>query len=478
MIDDRTSFARRAAGQVDRFDAIVLGAGQAGPSLATALAGNGRKTAIVEREYVGGSCINYGCTPTKTMVASARVAYLARRAADYGVRTGDVSVDMPRVRERKRAIVESFRNGSQQRLEGKDNLDLIFGEARFTGPRSVEVRLRDGGTSRLEADLIFINTGTRPAFPPIEGLDSVPALDNASIMELDAVPEHLIVLGGGYIGLEFGQMFRRFGAEVTIIEAGPQVLPREDPDIAAEIARIIREDGIDVRLETRAERFSKARSGRIEVEIGSDPRRTGRLEGTHLLVAVGRRPNSDALNLESAGIELDKRGYVPVDDRLETVTPGVYALGDINGGPAQTHVAYDDYRIVKSNLVDGGNASRKDRLIPYTVFIDPQLGRVGLTETEARRLGREMLIAKIPMERVARALELDEARGVMKAVIDRRSDQILGAAVLGIEGGEVVAALQTAMWGKLPYTVLRDGIFAHPTLAEAFNTLFGSAEPA
>ena len=459
-----------------RYDAIVIGAGQAGPSLATALAGSGRKTAIVEREFVGGSCINYGCTPTKTMVASARVAYLARRAADYGVRTGDVSVDMARVRERKRAIVESFRSGSEKRLEGKDNLDLIFGEARFTGPRSVEVELRDGAALSMEADLVFINTGTRPARLPIEGIDSVPALDNASIMELDRVPEHLIVLGGGYVGLEFGQMFRRFGARVTIIEAGPQVLPREDPDISAAVARIIQEDGIDLRLGTHAESIGPAGDGRIRVTIGSGSGQEVTLEGSHLLVAVGRQPNSDALDLQTAGIALDPRGYIPVNDRLETAAPGVYALGDINGGPAQTHVSYDDFRIVKANLIDGGDASRKDRVIPYTVFIDPQLGRVGLTETEARKLGRDLLVAKIPMDWVARALELDETRGVMKAVIDKESSQILGAAVLGIEGGEVMAAIQTAIWGKLPYTMLRDGIFAHPTLAEAFNTLFGSVE--
>ncbi len=466
------------------YDAIVIGAGQAGPPLATALAGSGRKTAIIEREHVGGSCINYGCTPTKTMVASARVAYLARRAADYGVRTGDVSVDMARVRERKRAIVESFRGGSQSRLEGKENLDLTFGEARlttfgearFTGPRSVEVQLREGGTLRMEADLVFINTGTRPVRPPIPGLDSVRALDNTSIMELDQLPEHLIVLGGGYVGLEFGQMFRRFGARVTMIQSGSQVLPREDPDIAEEVAGIIRGDGIDLHVDTRAERIRPVGEGAVRVAITSGSGQKSTLDGSHLLVAVGRQPNSDALNLESAGIELDPRGYIPVNDRLETAAPGVYALGDINGGPAQTHVSYDDFRIVKANLIDGGNASRKDRLIPYTVFIDPQLGRVGLTETGARKLGRDLLVARIPMDRVARALELDETRGVMKAVIDKESGQILGAAVLGIEGGEVMAAIQTAMWGKLPYTVLRDGIFAHPTLAEAFNTLFGSVE--
>jgi pyruvate/2-oxoglutarate dehydrogenase complex dihydrolipoamide dehydrogenase (E3) component len=469
---------------VTHYDAIVIGAGQAGPSLAAALAGSGRKTAIIEREHVGGSCINYGCTPTKTMVASARVAYLARRAADYGVRTGDVSVDMARVRERKRAIVESFRGGSQSRLEGKENLDLIFGEARFTtfgearfiGPRSVEVQLREGGTSRMEADIVFINTGTRPARPPIPGLDSVPALDNTSIMELDQLPEHLIVLGGGYVGLEFGQMFRRFGARVTMIQSGSQVLPREDSDIAEEVAGIIRGDGIDLHVDTRAERIGLVGEGAIRVAIASGSGQKSTLDGSHLLVAVGRQPNSDALNLESAGIELDPRGYIPVNDRLETEAPGVYALGDINGGPAQTHVSYDDFRIVKANLIDGGNASRKDRLIPYTVFIDPQLGRVGLTETDARKLGRGLLVEKIPMDWVARALELDETRGVMKAVIDKESGQILGAAVLGIEGGEVMAAIQTAMWGKLPYTVLRDGIFAHPTLAEAFNTLFGGVE--
>ncbi len=456
------------------YDAIVIGAGQGGGPLASALARAGRKTAIVEREHVGGTCINEGCTPTKTMVASARVAYLARRAADYGVHSGDVRVDLSRVRQRKRDIVESFRSGSERRLRDTPGLDLLEGEASFSGPRTISVRLA-GGTAELEADLLVINTGARPARPPVDGLDAVHVLNSTSIMELDQVPEHLLVLGGGYVGLEFGQMFRRFGSSVTIVQRGTKLLAREDDDIADEVAKILREDGIEVLLEADARRALTRRDGKIAlaVGIGGEQRE---LTGTHLLAAAGRTPNTEALQLANAGVDTDKRGHIVVDEQLRTSVPGVYAIGDVTGGPAFTHISYDDYRILKTNLIDGGSASTAGRLVPYTVFIDPQLGRVGLTEREARDSGRAIKVASMPMSYVARALELDETRGLMKAVVDAGSGQILGVAILGIEGGELMSLLEIAMLGKLPYTALRDAIFAHPTLAEALNNLFATLD--
>ncbi len=456
---------------IQQYDAIIIGAGQAGVPLSTAMAKAGWKTAIIERVHVGGTCINEGCTPTKTMVASARVAYLARRAADYGVHTGPVSVDMPVVRKRKHDIVESFRNGSQRRIERTEGVDLLMGETRFIEPKVVEVRLNNGEIRTLTAKSIFINAGDRPSKPAIEGLDSVPTLDSTSIMELDVVPEHLLILGGGYVGLEFGQMFRRFGSEVTVVQRGAHLLSREDDDVADEVAKILREDGIEVLLETSPLRAGQALDGSIQLTVRT-PGGERTLSGSHLLVAAGRVPNSDWLNLEAAGLQTDKRGNIQVNERLETNVAGIYALGDVKGGPAFTHISYDDFRIIRSNLLEHGNASIHDRLVPYTVFIDPQLGRIGLSESEARSTGRAIRVAKMPMNYVARALEVDESRGFMKAVVDAESGQILGCAVLGIEGGEIMAMLEVAMMGKLPYTVLRDAVFAHPTLAESLNNLF------
>jgi pyruvate/2-oxoglutarate dehydrogenase complex dihydrolipoamide dehydrogenase (E3) component len=455
----------------DRYDAIIIGTGQAGKPLAVALAEAGRKTAIIERKHVGGTCINVGCTPTKTMVASARVAYLARRGADYGVHANSMRVNVAEVRQRKQAIVESFRNGSQRHLQNTKNLELIFGEGSFSGPKSVTVRLQSGETRHLTADTIFINTGGRPEGPPLPGLESVPVLDSTSIMELDVLPNHLLVLGGGYIGLEFGQMFRRFGSAVTVVQRGKQLLAREDADVAEEVAKILREDGMEVLLETQAARVAEGGGGTVRLTV-SGPAGERTLSGSHLLVAAGRVSNTEALKLSAAGITTDTRGNIPVNDRLETNVPGIYALGDVKGGPAFTHISYDDFRIIKTNLLDGGTATTTGRLVPYTVYIDPQLGRVGMTEAEARAQGRRIRIAKIPMSYVARALEMDESRGFMKAVVDAETGQILGCAVLGIEGGELMSMLSIAMMGKVPYTTLRDAIFAHPTLAESFNILF------
>ncbi|WP_103019256.1 mercuric reductase [Salinibacter altiplanensis] len=455
-------------------DLIVIGAGQGGGPLAGTVAEEGHNVALLERKHVGGTCVNEGCTPTKTMIASARVAHLARRAEDYGVDVGDVSVDLETVRRRKRDIVESFRAGSRSSIEEKDTLDLIEGDGQFVDTHTVEVALNDGGTRTLTADRIVINTGTRPVIPPIDGLDEVDHLTSASIMELGAVPDHLLVLGGGYIGLEFGQMFRRFGADVTIIDRGPHILGREDADVAEALQEILREDGIRLLNEASMTAVEEA-NGTITAHLEGDDI-PAQVEGDELLVAAGRRPNADTLNLEAAGVETAERGHVQVDDRLATTADGVYAIGDVTGGPAFTHVSYDDYRILTDHWLHDGDRTTEDRLIAYTLFTDPQLGRVGLTEAQAREHDRDVTVAQMPMTHVARALEVDETRGLMKAVIDSETNQLLGAAILGIEGGEVMSILQTAMMGNVPVNRLQSAPFAHPTLAESLNNLFAGLD--
>lgn len=455
----------------EKFDAIVIGTGQAGKPLARALAGAGMKTAVIEKLHVGGTCINVGCTPTKTMVASARVAYLARRAAEYGVHTGPVRVDLGVVRLRKQTVVDSFRDGGRRRLEGSPEIDLIFGTASFVDPKTVEVCLNGGGTRRLTASKIFINAGCRPSLAEIGGLDRLPVLDSSSIMELDVLPDHLLVVGGGYIALEFGQMFRRFGSKVTIVQRGRRLLTREDPDVADAVAEILREDGVEVLFESRGLRATSGADGGVDLTVLS-PEGERTLSGSHLLVATGRVPNTEELNLRAASVTIDDRGFIQVNGKLETSAPGIYALGDVKGGPAFTHISYDDFRIIRANLLEGREAKTEGRLVPYTVYIDPQLGRIGMTETEARERGLEVRIAKMPMSWVARAIEMSETRGFMKAVIDAKTNRILGAAVLGVEGGELMSMLQIAMMGNLPYPDLKEAIFAHPTLAESINNLF------
>lgn len=456
----------------EEYDVIVVGAGQAGVPFARACAEAGRRTALVEAVHIGGTCINEGCTPTKTMVASARVAYLARRAADYGVQAGPVSVDVAAVTARAAAIVQSWRDGGESRLR-QAGVELLFGQARFSGPRTLEVALRDGGARTLAAPTVLINTGVRPAVPDLPGLDSVPFLDSTAMLALNRLPEHLLVLGGGYIGLEFGQMLRRFGSRVTVVQRGPRLLAREDADIAEALAAILREDGLEVLLDTAARSAAPAPDGGVDLTVAT-PEGQRTLRGSHLLVAAGRTPNSDRLNLAAAGVATDRRGAISVNARLETSAPGVYAAGDITGGPAFTHISYDDFRILKANLLDGGDRSTTGRLVPYTVFTDPQLGRVGLGEEEARAQGRAVKVARMPMRYVARALETDEPRGLMKAVVDAQTDQILGFAMLGIEGGEIMSAVQLAMLGGLTASAIRDTALAHPTLAESLNNLFSS----
>jgi pyruvate/2-oxoglutarate dehydrogenase complex dihydrolipoamide dehydrogenase (E3) component len=458
----------------NHYKAIVIGSGQGGTPWCQALAKAGWRTAIVEREHIGGTCVNEGCTPTKTMIASGRVAYLARLGEDYGVRSGRIGIDMKRVRRRKREIVNDFRNRNQSGIEKTKNLDLIFGEASFTGAKSLQVRLKEGGQRALTADFIFINAGCRPAMPSLEGSEDVPYLDSTSIMELGAVPEHLVVLGGGYVGLEFGQLFRRLGSKVTIIHRGGQLLTREDADVAQEVAAILKQDGVTVLLNSKAERVKKAgKQIRVTARSGRGART---ISGSHMLVATGRVPNTEKLNLNGAGIATDERGYIKVNNKLKTNVDGVFALGDVNGGPAFTHISYDDFRILRSNLLGNGNASTDGRMVPYAVFIDPELGRIGMTESEARAQNKKIRIAKMPMSYVARAREMDETRGFMKAVVDAETEQILGAAILGVEGGEIMSQVQLAMMGRLTYTVLRDGVFAHPTMAESLNNLFGHLE--
>src|SRR6266705_420726 len=419
------------------FDTVIIGTGQSGKPLAIALARAGRKVAVIEREQVGGTCINVGCTPTKTMVASGRVAYLARRAKDYGVNAGRVTVNMRRVVDRKRRMVESFRNSGQETLEKTADLELIFGEARFKNARRVVVELKGGGTRELE--------GKR------------------------------IVIGGGYVGLEFCQMFRRFGARVTIVNRDPRLILREDPDVSAEVEKILKEDGIEILNSTQVTLLEKTRAGvRAVLETGEGTRR---IPGSHLLLALGRVPNSDRLNLGAAGVETDKEGFIKVNSRLETNVPGICAIGDVKGGPAFTHISYDDFRILRENWLNGGAATIDGRPVPNCMFIDPQLATVGMNETEARARGIDYRVAKLPMTGVARALEMSEARGFMKAIVDAKTQHILACTILGIEGGEIMSMLQIAMMGKIPYLLMKEAIFAHPTLAESLNNLFMTLDP-
>ncbi len=454
-----------------KYDMIVIGSGQGGTPLAMYLAGQGLETALIEKEHVGGTCVNEGCTPTKTMLSSARVAHVAGRSKNYGVRTGDTQVNLAEVRERKRDIVEKFREGNLKGIKNQSQLDLIRGSASFTDPRELEIDLDGGGSRLIRAERIFIDTGARPAAPPIEGLERIDYLDSTSIMELGEVPEKLLIIGGGYIGVEFGQAFRRFGSEVTIFQRSSQLLPHEDEDIAEEIKGILEGEGLNVELNHEVLKVEEIGAGKLQL-TATGPGGEISHEGTHLLVAAGRAPNTEELNLENTGVRTTERGYIKVNKKLETDQSGVYALGDVKGGPAFTHISYDDFRILRDNLFENSSRSTEDRLVPYTLFTDPQLGRVGLTEKEAREKDYEIKIATMPMSGVARALEVDETRGVMKVVLDGKTEEILGAAILGKEGGEIASAIQIAMMGNLSYKRLKEGVFAHPTLAESLNNLF------
>jgi pyruvate/2-oxoglutarate dehydrogenase complex dihydrolipoamide dehydrogenase (E3) component len=453
-----------------RYDAIVIGSGQGGNPLSQKLADYGWTVALIEKEHLGGTCINTGCTPTKTMVASAQVAHYARNAARWGVRANQVSIDLPVVVARKNQIVQSFRSGQQRNVDQRPNLHLHRGPAQFLDSRRVEVK-----GELLESERIFINTGARSVIPRIEGLDAVSYLTHASIMELTELPEHLLVLGGGYIGLEFGQMFRRFGSRVTVVHQSGQILPREDAEVAGELQKILETEGIRFELNARTTRVQRS-NGQITLTV-EGPKGPLTLSGSHLLVATGRTPNSDSLGLEKAGVEIDSKGFIKVNSRLETSVAGIWALGDVKGGPAFTHISYNDYQIVYANLIEGKNLTIENRYVPYAVFTDPQLGGVGLTEKEARAKGYILKTGKIPMAYVARAIERDETAGLMKLVVDASNDRILGASILASEGGELVQMLGVLMMAGLPYTLLKGAVYIHPTLAEGFFALMESVKP-
>jgi len=448
------------------WDALVVGSGQAGVPLAVALARAGRSTALVERAEVGGTCINVGCTPTKTLVASARVAALAARAAEYGIDAGPPRTRWAAVRDREQAVVRQFRAGGERRLQD-GGVTLLRGEARFVGPRRLLVTGGDGAAEEHSAPVVVLDTGGRPRRPAIPGLDSIRALDSSSILTLPEFPSRLLVLGGGYIALELGQVFRRLGAEVTVVETSDRLAPREDEDVSWALADVLRGEGLSLHLGARATRVGPGGAGvRLELDPGTA------LEGTHLLVAVGRTPNSDALDCGAGGVALDEHGFIRVDERLRTSAEGVYAAGDVTGAPQFTHVSYDDYRVLRAELIGGPARSPVGRLVPYTLFTDPQLGRVGLTEGEARARGLPIKVARLPMTHVARAIEAGETRGLLRAVVHAGTDRILGFSALGFEGGELASVVQTAMLGDVPWTVLRDAIFPHPGLAESLNNLF------
>jgi pyruvate/2-oxoglutarate dehydrogenase complex dihydrolipoamide dehydrogenase (E3) component len=452
------------------YDAIVIGSGQAGNPLCYALAERGWTVALIEKSQLGGTCINTGCSPTKTMVASAQVAHYARDAARWGVGTGPVKVDLSAVVDRKEAVVQRFRGAQERNVAKHPSLRLYRGQARFLSSRQIQVN-----DDIIESERIFINTGARPDRPKLAGLDTSGYLTNETIMEIREVPEHLLILGAGYIGLEFGQMFRRFGSRVTIVNRRSQILPNEDLDIATELQKALEADGVEFRLDSNPIRVEKS-AGQIALTVDASGR-SETITGSHLLAATGRRPNTDDLGLDKAGVELDDHGYIRVNERLETNVPGIWALGDVKGGPAFTHISYNDYQIVFGNLVERRNLSMANRYVPYSLFTDPQLGRVGMTEKDARASGQKLKMGTYAMSRVARAIERDETAGMMKVIVSADTDQILGAAILGVEGGEIVQILGALMLARAPYTVLKGAVFIHPTLAEGFFGLMESVKP-
>jgi pyruvate/2-oxoglutarate dehydrogenase complex dihydrolipoamide dehydrogenase (E3) component len=453
------------------FDAIIIGAGQAGPFLAVRLSEAGMRVAIVERKLFGGTCVNVGCTPTKTLVASAHAAQLARRATEFGVVLGGgVSVDMKRVKARQDAVVLNQRDGVEQWVKAQPNITVFRGQARFESSHQVRV-----GDDRLTAEKVFINVGGRANIPALPGIDQVKTLTNSSLLELDELPRHLVIIGGSYIGLEFAQIYRRFGAQVTVVEMADRLIHREDPDISAAIQAILEAEGVQVRTGAECIRFEPRGADicvGVDCEVGEPE-----IVGSHVLLAVGRRPNTDDLGLESAGVEVDKRGYIVVDDALRTTAAGVWAMGDCNGKGAFTHTAYNDFEIVAGNLLDGQERRVSDRITAYALFTDPPLGRVGLSETEARATGKRLLLGSRPMTQVGRAVEKSETQGFMKVVVDADTKAILGAAILGTEGDEAIHGLLDTMYAKAPYTTLQRAMHIHPTVSELIPTLLGELKP-
>jgi pyruvate/2-oxoglutarate dehydrogenase complex dihydrolipoamide dehydrogenase (E3) component len=451
-----------------RFDALVVGAGQAGPYLAGRLTAAGQTVAVVERKLIGGTCVNTGCIPTKTLVASAHAAHLARRGGDYGVGTGSVSVDMAKVKARKDDIMLADRKGVEDWLAGMDGCTVVRGHARFTDPHTVAV---DNET--LQAERIFLNVGGRAVVPDIPGLDDIDFLTNVSVLELDTVPEHLVIIGGSYIALEFAQMYRRFGARVTVVEKGPRLASREDTDVSATIKEILQNEGIDVVLDAADIRIVKQNNGfEVTPRAGAAP-----IPGSHLLLAVGRRPNTDDLGLEHAGVQTDPRGYITVDDQLKTSVDHIWAMGDCNGKGAFTHTSYNDFEIVAANLLDADPRRVSDRIPTYALYIDPPLGRAGMTVEQVRASGRPALVGQRPMTRVGRAVEKGETQGFMKVVVDAQTQQILGAAILGVGGDEAIHAILDVMSAKAPYTTLSRTMHIHPTVSELIPTILQELSP-
>jgi pyruvate/2-oxoglutarate dehydrogenase complex dihydrolipoamide dehydrogenase (E3) component len=454
-----------------KYDAVIIGTGQAGPSLAVRLAGTGMKVTIIERKRFGGTCVNNGCIPTKTLVASAHAAHVARRAGDYGVTIpGSIAVDMKKVKARKDAVVRQSSEGLEEWLKNAQNLTVIKGHARFADAHRVHV-----GDEILEADKFFINVGGRASLPPLGGIDQVSYLNNSTMMDVDFLPEHLIVIGGSYVGLEFAQMYRRFGSEVTVVERGPRLIKSEDEDVTENIKTILEGEGIKIRLRAECIAFEK-RGDKVVAQVDcSNGDKT--IIGSHVLLAVGRVPNTSDLGLENAGVEVDKRGYIQVDDQLRTNVPGIYALGDCNGRGAFTHTAYNDYEIVAANLLDGDQRRVSDRITAYALYIDPPLGRAGMTEAEVRQSGRKALIGKRPMTQVGRAVEKGETDGFMKILVDAETKKILGASLLGIECDEVIHSILDVMYANAPYTVIQRAMHIHPTVTELIPTMLGELKP-
>jgi pyruvate/2-oxoglutarate dehydrogenase complex dihydrolipoamide dehydrogenase (E3) component len=459
-----------------QYDAIVIGAGQAGGPLAKKLALAGKKTVIIEKRFIGGTCVNDGCTPTKTWVASAKAAYMAAHSGPLGVKIKGYKVDMRQIKKRKDEIVMRSRIGGQKAIEKTKNLDLVFGEATFTAEKTLSVKLNSGSTQELKADWIFIDTGAKTLIPEIEGLNDIEYLTSTTILDLDKVPDHLLIVGSNYIGMEFGQMFGRFGSKVTMLEKSPRILGKEDADIADALHKIMVNEGVTIYTDAQTTAFRKTKKGNIKATViiaGKEDTITC----THVLLAVGRVPQSAALNLDKTGVEVDEKGYIKVNDKLETNVKGIYALGDVKGGPAFTHIAYNDYTIVYRNLIENTNYNIKDRPLPYCMFTDPELGRIGISEEEAKKQKLNIKIAILPMAHVARAIENGDTRGFMKAVVDADTKKILGAAVLGSQGGEIMTVLQMAMEGGITYDRIRYCVFAHPTYSESLNNLFMALEP-
>jgi pyruvate/2-oxoglutarate dehydrogenase complex dihydrolipoamide dehydrogenase (E3) component len=454
-----------------QFEILIIGSGEAGKYLAWTMAKAGRRTALVERGLIGGSCPNIACLPSKNIIHSAKVAELTRRAAEFGIATGPVTIDMAGVRSRKRQMVDGLIQLHLDRYKAS-GAELILGEARFVASRTVEVKTKDGSVRILSGDQVFVNVGTHAAIPDVPGLKAAKPLTHVEALELDHVPEHLVVLGGGFVGLEFAQAMRRFGSRVTVVERGSQLAGREDADVAEEILRLFRDDGIEVLLRTDLLEVEGLSGQGIKARLRNQQGEHS-VEGSDLLVAVGRVPNTQPLGLEKTGVEMDDRGYIRVNERLQSTAPGVWAMGECAGSPHFTHVAFDDFRIVHDNLT-GGNRTTQGRLVPFCLFTDPELARVGLSETEARTLAMPYRLAKIPMAAVLRTRTLSETRGFMKAMVSNESDEILGFTAFGTVAGELMAMVQTAMLAKLPYTALRDAILTHPTMAEGLTVLFAA----